>query len=313
MALELIKSDRTIKALKPGAGLYTPKPDFLCARRDSGELTVFELKTPFVGEVTTARQDGNRLKFKAKAETYLSQATEYVASVRGSVEARDVVKRVLDIPKISTYRIVLVYGLAQDCDKTLIAELLDNRVVPSELYLFDDFADDLAKVYSRGKLNDSVSGWTYVYHLAVELSEGRRYIADCGSLKQNRVSFLREGNLLAFECLDSQGKLYRVEGQCDAGVHYVRFEFSSAEGGLYMSLHIDDEQHDLQVKKIPLQCDPNPGVFCLGSSLEGGGHAAFRLYETYSVGRTLTLGERLNSYVYYLSKLNQPKFLEQSS
>lgn len=33
---------------------FAPEPDFLCADAESGLLTVFELKTPFVGGITTA-------------------------------------------------------------------------------------------------------------------------------------------------------------------------------------------------------------------------------------------------------------------
>jgi len=289
---------------------YAPAPDFLCANSDTGELTVFELKTPFVGEITTARPDGNRLKFKASAESYLSQTTEYVNSIRGNFEAREVVKRILDIPKISSYQIALVYGLSEELDDACIGELLDNRKIPTKLYSFDDIAERLAEVYSHGKMNDSIPGWTYVYHLAVQPSEGRKYIADCGGLLQDRVSFVREGSLLAFECLDSSGKLHRVQAQCDGGVHYVRFEFSTAADSLYMSLHIDDEQHDLRVSKIPICCSPNPAIFHVGTSLEGDRNAAFNLYETYNVGRTLAHHERLGSYVHYLDKFERGKFLE---
>jgi len=93
---------------------YTPEPDFLCAQTGAGQLTVFELKTPFVGDITTSRSDGNRLEFKATAETYLSQAREYVQSIRGNVAARQEVMRVLDLPAIADYDIVLVYGLGQE-------------------------------------------------------------------------------------------------------------------------------------------------------------------------------------------------------
>ena len=83
---------------------FQPEPDFICAEISSGNLVVVELKTPFVGEITTARQDGNRAKFKAIAESYVSQATEYVESIRQRPDARDVVKSVLGISRIADYR-----------------------------------------------------------------------------------------------------------------------------------------------------------------------------------------------------------------
>ena len=83
---------------------FQPEPDFICAEISSGNLVVVELKTPFVGEIKTARQDGNRAKFKAIAESYVSQATEYVESIRQRPDARDVVKSVLGISRIADYR-----------------------------------------------------------------------------------------------------------------------------------------------------------------------------------------------------------------
>ena len=91
---------------------------------------------------------------------------------------------------------------------------------------------------------------------------------------------------------------------------YVKFEFSTGADSLYMSLHIDDEQHDLRVNKIPMCCSPNPAIFHVGTSLEGDRNEAFDLYETYNVGRTLSLHERLGSYVRYLDKFERGKFFE---
>jgi hypothetical protein len=48
---------------------------------------MFELKTPFVGRLTTSRSDGNRLKLKATPESYISQATEYVDSINERPDA----------------------------------------------------------------------------------------------------------------------------------------------------------------------------------------------------------------------------------
>ncbi len=92
---------------------FRPEPDFICAERSSGVLVIVELKTPFVGKITTARQDGNRAKFKAIAESYVSQATEYVESIRQRFEAREVVKSVLGINRIADYRAVIVYASEQ--------------------------------------------------------------------------------------------------------------------------------------------------------------------------------------------------------
>src|SRR5659263_120165 len=63
---------------------YRPEPDFLFARTGAGEITVFELKTPFVGDLIVSRSsDGNRTKLRAQAEGYVSQTTEYAESIQG--------------------------------------------------------------------------------------------------------------------------------------------------------------------------------------------------------------------------------------
>jgi len=290
---------------------FSPEPDFLCAQRDAGVLTVFELKTPFVDNPTTARSDGNRLKFRATAETYLSQATEYWRSIEGRLEARDVVKQVLDVPRITTYEIAVVYGFRGEWDEPSVRELLSNRKVETQLVGFDDIADHVAWQYAGDKPTESMEGWTHVYHISIPRTAERRYIADSGGVEKDRVSFVREGDLIAFECLDSQGKKHRLEAVCDEGIHYVRFEFSSGADILYMSLHIDDDEHELRLKKIPIRCDPNPASFVIGASLERKYNAPFRLFETYSIGRTMTLEERLSSHVHYLEKLKFPLYMDQ--
>lgn len=80
---------------------FRPEPDFLGAKLVSGNIIVVELKTPFVGDITTSRQDGNRAKFKAPAESYISQVTEYVESIRQRDAARDAVKKILGISRIA--------------------------------------------------------------------------------------------------------------------------------------------------------------------------------------------------------------------
>ena len=131
-----------------------------------------------------------------------------------------------------------------------------------------------------------------------------------GNLAADRVSFVREGGLIAFECKDSQGKVHRVEANCDGGIHYIRFEFSRGGESLFMSLHVDDEQHDLRLKNIPILCEPNPNHFVLGASLERTTNATFNLYETYHVDRTLTVKERLQTHAYFMDKMGARMYFE---
>jgi hypothetical protein len=106
---------------------YRPEPDFICGVRLSGEVTIFELKTPFQSGMTTSRADGNRAKFLATIESYLSQATEYVDSIRGRESARATVKAALQLNTISSYKIALVYGLCDMNEAPSVARLAEKR------------------------------------------------------------------------------------------------------------------------------------------------------------------------------------------
>ncbi len=103
---------------------FRPEPDFIGANPEQGLLSVVELKTPFVGTITTARSDGNRVKLKGDAESYVSQASEYVEAIRGNSEARALLKKLFRMERIADYRIVLLLGLAEDNDPAAIAELM---------------------------------------------------------------------------------------------------------------------------------------------------------------------------------------------
>jgi len=125
---------------------FQPEPDFIGAESASGNIFVVELKTPFVGDITTSRQDGNRAKFKALAESYISQTTEYVESIRQRPEARDIVKSVLELSKIADYRAVIVYGRRIDNDAALVSTLSAQRKISTEIVFYDDLLDRMCEV-----------------------------------------------------------------------------------------------------------------------------------------------------------------------
>jgi len=289
---------------------YVPEPDFLCANATTGVLTVFELKTPFVGDPTTSRADGNREKFMATVESYISQVTEYCQSIQGRLEARDMIKKVLDISTISKYEIYLVYGFRSEWDQPSVEALVAQRNVPIKFIGFDQIYNQLLDKLASGKPAEPMLGWTYIYHISIPKTEGRRYIADMGNTRKDRVSFVREGEFIAFECLDSRGILHRLEARCDGGIHYIRFEFSHGGDMLFMCLHIDDEEHELRKRKIPLNCDPDPGRFILGSSLEQNKHAEFRLYGVTSIKRTMCIEERLKTHAEFLNMMKCRMYFE---
>lgn len=294
---------------------FTPEPDFLCARADTGEITIFELKTPFLGKLVTARSDGNRAKLREDLARHVAQATEYAKSIQGSADARAVVRRVLKIDKISSQRITLVCGLAEANSPAEVAQILVERPIPVELLFFDTLLDRLGTAYeAKHQGVASRGGWSFTFLISfpVVQQESRAYISDYGNLVKDRISFIREENLIAFECLDSEGRLHRLAAKCTGTApHYVRFEFSNDDGGLYMSLHVDDDEQEHKFSKLQFQCRPDLTIRVDGANLEGRCGAAFNSFQTIVINRTLTLGEKLANYSYCLEIMASKKsFLE---
>ena len=120
---------------------FTPEPDFIGIENTSCRVSIVELKTPFVGDITTSRADGNRAKFKAFTESFISQATEYAESIRDRSEARDIIKSEFGIEKISDYKIYLICGLKTDNDPRLVATLTSQRKIPTEIVFYDDLLE----------------------------------------------------------------------------------------------------------------------------------------------------------------------------
>ena len=285
---------------------FQPEPDFICAEISSGNLVVVELKTPFVGEIKTARQDGNRAKFKAIAESYVSQATEYVESIRQRPDARDVVKSVLGISRIADYRAVIVYGLRADNDATLVNTLSAQRKVPTEIVFYDDLLDRMSEVYAIAR-RDSASrvGWCFVSHLylAPERIYQKAFLAAYGSADADNISAYLENGEIVFECRDSTQKLHRLSAPVmGLGPHYVRFEFSTDESGAYMSLNVNNTEADLRISKSVLNLFPDTELFTLGADSHGGNGAHFYMLEHYFVSRTMDMAEKLGSFYYFQRK-----------
>ena len=168
---------------------FRPEPDFLCASLESAKVTVFELKTPFVEPVIVQRKDGARKKLNAKVETYVSQATEYADSIREREEARRIVTRDLGMDSISSYDIVLVYGLREDNDPSEVARIVANRKIPTGILYYDTLLDHLTSNYRAARPNtENRKGLCIVYHLILhpeQLSQ-KAYIADHGDEQSDR-------------------------------------------------------------------------------------------------------------------------------
>lgn len=291
---------------------FQPEPDFIAAELPSGNVVVVELKTPFVGDITTARQDGNRAKFKALAESYISQATEYVESIRQRPEAREIVKHVLGIDKIADYRAVIIYGRSSENDANLVSTLAAQRKVPTEIIFYDELLDRMGAAYSMAR-RDTTSrpGWCFVSHVhfAPEQIHGKAFLAEYGASTADRISVYLENNEIIFECSDSQGKEHRLQSTLTGlGPHYVRFEFSNDSNGAYMSLNVNNAEAELRLGKSTLQLFPDTELFTLGADSSGNRGAHFFMLEHYFVGRTMNLAEKLCSFNYFQKKTSAPSY-----
>jgi hypothetical protein len=294
---------------------FQPKPDFIGAERSSGNIFVVELKTPFVGDITTSRQDGNRAKFKALAESYISQTTEYVESIRQRPEAREAVKSVLALSKIADYRAVIVYGRRADNDATLVSTLSAQRKVPTEIVFYDDLLDRMGDFYSIAR-RDSVprTGWCFVSHLylAPEQIHAKAFLAEYGAADADRISVYLENDEIVFECCNSTQSMHRLTASVNGlGPHYVRFEFSNDQDGSYMSLNVNNIEADLRLAKSVLKLFPDTELFTLGADSNGRRGAHFYMLEHYFVGRTMDMAGKLGSFHYFQRKVSTSSYCDE--
>lgn len=289
---------------------FQPEPDFIGTALPSGNIVVVELKTPFVGDITTARQDGNRAKFKAVAESYISQATEYVESIRQRHEAREIVKNVLGVDKIADYRAIIIYGLCADNDANLVSTLAAQRKVPTEIIFYDELLDRMSNAYSIAR-RDAASrpGWCFVSHVhfAHKQPHEKAFLAEYGADNADRISVYLHNNEIIFECCDSQGKLHILQSTLTgSGPHYVRFEFSNDSNGAYMSLNVNNSEAELRLGRNSLQLFPDTELFTLGADSSGNRGAHFFMLEHYFVSRTMDMAEKLSSFHYFQKKTSAP-------
>jgi len=286
---------------------FRPEPDFLGLDSQSGTLSVIELKTPYVGTITTSRSDGKRLKFKAAAESYLSQVMEYVESIRGRETAREAVLEEFDVDSISAYQAILIYGLSSDNEAAEVARLCAARSTPCQILFFDDLLNRLTSTYSLPRKDtEERPGWCFVFHAQLSRSQlyNPAYLASYGGSEKNSISVLLEDEFLVFECRDEDNQVHRLFSRVQFDVPiYVRFEFSNDAKGIYMSLNVNNVEQDLRVGSKVLSFNPSIFSFVLGAGPNGENGLEFFMFEHYCVNKTLELKHKLGSYHYFERKL----------
>jgi hypothetical protein len=287
---------------------FQPQPDFLGIDDKSGTLYVIELKTPFVGAITTARSDGNRMKFKAVAESYLSQTLEYAESIRGREAARQSVTSEFKVERISSYRIILIYALASENNPSDVARLCANRNIPCEIVFFDKFIDRMVAAYMLSRRNTELRpGWCFVFHAQITKNQihTRAYLASYGN-GFNSISVILDNEFIVFQCIDAEGQCHRLSSKVDFDCPvYVRFEFSNDLDGIYMSLNVNNEERDLRVGSRVLNFDPNVFSFILGAGPGGENGAEFLMMEYYVSLQTMSTFDKLGSFHYFERELGK--------
>lgn len=282
---------------------FRPEPDFIGASNHTDSVSVVDLKTPFVGQLTTSRSDGNREKFKAVAEQNSSQVTEYVESIRGSREAREVICCALGLQKISSYSVILIYGLSEENDLPLIERLCSQRKIPTSVVQYDVLLELLLERYAASR-RDIVSrpGWSFTFHVQFlePQSSYPAFLGEYGEGERNRLSVFLSEKCLIFHCADREGNNHQLSCEVSgSGPHHVRFEFSNDESGIYMSLSVNNNEQDLRVGNRKLDFDPDTSVFTLGANSKGEKGARFLLFTHYFISRTLDFSEKLSTYKHF--------------
>ncbi|MEA3327291.1 MAG: DUF4263 domain-containing protein [Chloroflexota bacterium] len=289
---------------------YKPEPDFLCSKYDSGELCVFELKTPFAPKMIVRRTKGRRKKFRAKVEEYLSQSTEYVESIREHADARDIVENVLGIEQISYYKIALIYGLGEDNDLSEVSRLADQRKIHTEIICYDVLLNTLIERYYLGRRDyEPRPGMCFVYHIVISEYQlfPKAFICDIGNLEKDRLSVYLTNGYLVFEAVDSNGDTHKLSGSFETNKPmYIRFEFSNDDVGIYLSLNINNNEQDVRIGNVQLEYSPDISSFYLGSDIEGKNGACFQSLEHYLSSNTMEIIHKLGSYHYFLQKTKTP-------
>ncbi|MFM6281799.1 MAG: hypothetical protein ACKN9K_25905, partial [Dolichospermum sp.] len=95
--------------------------------------------------------------------------TEYAKFIQGSSEARSVVKSDLSLRTISSYQIIIVYGLTDSNDMARVSDILQDRPSFRPTFLcYDLLLEKLVDSYLNARrTTENRTGWSIVYHLIV--------------------------------------------------------------------------------------------------------------------------------------------------
>ena len=286
---------------------FTPEPDFICSTDKSRLVTVFELKTPFAGGFIVSRTDGNRKKLKAALEGYISQTGEYIGSISDREEARNYLKDIFNLEKISIVSGTLVFGMHSE-DYSDAMKLISQRVPRIEIIPFDTLLDNIIDIYGSGR-PDAVkrSGIMHILHINIcskQLCE-RAYILDMGTQNKDRFSiYIEDGGFWA-SFFDSNGRQHLADCKIEFDQpSCIRVQCSNENNRKFISIFVDNEEVYMvsSNKEVPINIEFANMI--LGADLDQQHGSCFLLHEMIAVGKTIGYKDQLGSYHYYKNKIS---------
>lgn len=290
---------------------YQPEPDFICARRDTGELVVFEIKTPVERTVLTSRSDGQREKLKADVESYVSQTTEYVEFLQGNKEARESAAKTLGVTRTATYSGILVYGISTDEELVGLTKLVAGRTPRIQLIFFDQLFDMLVNALAltrsditMGKTLGSGLVFAAVMELPKHQYNDNSIIADLGETGHSRLVVKVSGEYLRVEVNSECGSFSCLE--CGIPIEekfFFKIEISSDPEKNFALLTIGRDEVDLRQMTKGREFRPDLFKFALGGDQTGEYGSCLRVFSSLYRDTLFTLQERLETQLYFETKI----------
>ncbi|MEY1556539.1 Shedu anti-phage system protein SduA domain-containing protein [Yoonia sp. R2331] len=292
------------------------EPDFICGNPEYQRITIFELKTPVDADATTALNNGNRVKFRAILESYISQVAEYCEFISGNADARTAVAGKLGMGGVSTVDGILVYGLNDSSQNPVLEKLSARRSPPLKIIAFDSLLIELVKAYSLGR-NDleppqtngssqEIDGTTFVAHLYLreEQAHEKAYLIDIGNETANRLSIYIEKGRGFVEIIDNNG--VQALSQWTPSYNkplYLRVSVSGVNlENRSISVFVDNTEVEFRQSLNDVEFNLCLSDLFLGSDLQGQNGACFRLLENYIASKIMNWRDRIGSYRYFLRK-----------
>lgn len=289
---------------------YTPEPDFITLKNQTSTLVIVELKTPFVGKITTSRSDGRRAKLSAKTEEYISQCTEYAQSITGRVESKNYLKNIFGIDSISNVEVFMIYALANNNPKIKAEKLLANRIVPTEIIHYDSLIDRMSDQYLKQTgIPIGSPGITATYHIdfCINQTHTHSIVSEGKSSTGDRLLLEYHNGIISFTIADTKGQSKTLEAKISPGeVSFVRLEFSSDSTSTFMCLSVNNFVQDLRFSTMPMTFTYDNEAFSIGASLDGEYGTCCSLHEYYLINSIMEMKDRLGSFHYFKRKSDSP-------